>query len=236
MVNRLMSKTGLLLAYFCVATILTQMIGVGYLVSTGRLDDEMTFQLRAVLQGINLAASSGGSTSALNQASAEPLSYADKLIQSDNQTLNMELRIQSIISQLALIQAERNKLTDQADHLRRLKLNFEEELEKRIAGATSRGLEEERRTFATMKPKQAKEMLRLRLEHVDGLNHVVDLFANLPIATRAKIVAEFKTPDELKQLDEILRRIARGGEEAVLFEETKRQIGKGGTAAPSAAP
>ena len=60
MVNRLMSKTGLLLAYFCVATILTQMIGVGYLVSTGRLDDEMTFQLRAVLQGINLAASSGG--------------------------------------------------------------------------------------------------------------------------------------------------------------------------------
>ena len=58
------------------------------------------------------------------------------------------------------------------------------------------------------------------------MNEVVTILVAMPIAKRAKIVSEFKTPDELQKLDEMLRLIRQGVPEVNLIDKTRSQIGE----------
>ena len=64
--------------------------------------------------------------------------------------------------------------------------------------------------WENIKPKLAKELI-LKMIDADEKEEVVGIFASMPIPKQAKIVSEFKTEDEQKKLDDILRRIREGG-------------------------
>ncbi len=53
---------------------------------------------------------------------------------------------------------------------------------------------------------------------------VVAILSAMPIAKRAKIIGEFKTDDESKKLEEVLRLIREGVPEVKVINQTQQQF------------
>jgi len=75
----------------------------------------------------------------------------------------------------------------------------------------------------TIKPKQAKELLVQMLEN-NEIDQVVLLLSGLSETKRAKILAEFKTPDENKRLSEVLRLIRQGQPGTSIADKAQQQF------------
>jgi len=218
----LAGKLGRLLLYFAAATLLAQLvIGTTWLAS-GRLNREKLLEMLAVIQGINLWEIKEDNQPVQRDVTSEQVSLERIAAQRALASRDMELREQALRGQFDQIQSQRRKLVTEREHQDRLEKAFAQRLEEEKQRTDNQGLEEAVETIVRMQPKQAKEVLRLRLDtkSEEELDQVVAILSAMPPAGRAKILKEFKTPDEIKQLDEILRKIEEGGPAAGTIEST----------------
>jgi len=91
----------------------------------------------------------------------------------------------------------------------------ENTLEQRIAQvkqeAENAGLEAVRRTLESLRPTQAKELIQEMLSRNEDAQ-VVTLLQGMNDSKRARIIAEFRTPEETAKIADILRRLRQGVE------------------------
>ena len=85
-----------------------------------------------------------------------------------------------------------------------------------------------------MQPKQAKDQLdedarRSEDPNDDPMEDMVRILKAMPLDKRKKILQEFKTPEEIEKLHEILRIIRLGGSDTELLQETRNQLQQQGT-------
>ena len=81
--------------------------------------------------------------------------------------------------------------------------------------------------LTSAKPKQAKEFLWAMLSR-NEIKDVVSLISPMPDAKRAKIIAEFKTADEIKKIDEVLRLIREGEPITEVAAGTQQKLNRNG--------
>ena len=228
--GRWIAKLGPLVGYFCTATVISQLIGISYLIVGGQIDANKWLDVMAVVHGIDLAALTA-SDEITAESSREQISLADIHAQRIIRTRNLELREEALKGQLSLIREQKRKLVEGSGKLDRLSKAFKAQVDKKREEVEKAGQENEVQTMIKLNPTQAKEILRRRL--TDGqLKSVVTLLANIPIANRAKIVTQFKTPEELDQLNEILLQMRKGGQEAELIDQIQDQLNKQQAATP----
>jgi len=220
--GRLLGKLLALFAYFCVATCVTAAAGVAYWRASGKLDDERVKRIVAAAQGIDLAAPAKEVKKEENPDREEP-SFEELEEARELKARNLEVREHSLKSGLDRIRFEKDKLTEEKDRYTRLKSTFEEELEILHRGAVSSGKESVRLIWENIKPKQAKEQIMQMLD-AGEMSDVVTILAAMPIARRAKIIGEFKSPDEAEKLGEVLRLIRQGVPQVNLIERTQEQV------------
>jgi hypothetical protein len=139
------------------------------------------------------------------------------------QSRQLELREQSLKSGLERVQFAQKTLSEEKDRYERLKTAFENQLAALGDGAKSAGRENVRLIWENIKPKLAKEQILQMLESQE-INEVVAILSSMPIAKRAKIISEFKTPGETAKMDEILRLIRQGVPETNLIDKTRSQV------------
>ena len=89
--------------------------------------------------------------------------------------------------------------------------------------AAAAGTDNVLQTLQTLKPKQAKELLAQRLDKGE-INVVVKLLSGMTDSKRAKIIAEFKSVDEMKQIGDVLDRIRQGQPTAEVLDNTGKRI------------
>ena len=70
-----------LISYVCVATVMTAVLGYGYLRSQGKLDDEQMFRLVALLHDIDLEEITQSQQPSPDNIPAEESSYEDRQVQ-----------------------------------------------------------------------------------------------------------------------------------------------------------
>jgi len=86
------------------------------------------------------------------------------------------------------------------------------------------GLETVRAILGTIKPQQAKEQLVGMLK--DGeLDQVVAILSEMSDSKRAKIIGEFKTPEENEMIGQVLEHLRKGGQLSELANEALNQAG-----------
>ena len=140
-------------------------------------------------------------------------------------TRNLELREQSLARQ-----RRRKCKPNSASWPRRrsgcwhLRNGFQGDLAALEKGAVANGREDARRTLEALKPKQAKELLVQMLDQKE-IDEVVILLAGMTEGKRAKIIAEFKTPAEVEQIGDVLRRIRQGIPAANMAENNEKKMG-----------
>jgi len=223
MIARLLSLLTTLVASVSVATVIAAGILGTYYTRAWQLDREKLLVMLAVAQGADLEALVRDGRAATEAPSTEQPSYEQILEARAAKTRNLELREQALRSGLAQLQTEERKLAEGRKQFQQLRESFQGELAAVEKGATAAGREDARRTLETLKPKQAKELVAQMLESKE-LDDVVLLLEGMAEAKRAKIIAEFKTPSELDQVGEVLRRIRQGLPAAGVADNTQRQL------------
>ena len=208
------------IAYFCIATVLAQGALFGYLWSRGILNQEKLTQMAWVARG----ESPGGKRNAdKHDAPKATVTLADIEASRSLRLRQLELREQAAHNVLKQVRFETEDLTITKERFDRVYEAFKKQLGQDKVAAIARGNENARLLLESIKPKQSKELIMEMLK-ADEIDEVVTLFEAMPIAKRAKIAAEFKTEEETKKLDEILRRIRKGLPDSALIEQTQQSL------------
>lgn len=221
--GRLLGMIAALVAYLSVATVLAAASGLVYLRASGKLDAQKLAHVVALLQGLEIPDKQPEKQAEEKALDSEQPSYDDREKTRQLHSRALEMRELALKSGLERIRFEQRVLTEEKDRYERLKVAFEEQLAALRDGAKSSGRENIRLIWENIKPKLAKEQILEMLE-ANEINEVVAILSAVPIAKRAKIVSEFKTPDETGKLDEILRLIRQGVPETNLIDKTRSQI------------
>ncbi len=210
-------------AYLCVATLVAEVAGVVYLRTNGQLNDERIERLIAAARGLDAKETKTEQADDTKPNDLEQPSYEDREQTRELQSRNLELREQALKSGLDRIRFEQSKVAREKEIYDALENAFDTQLDALRTKALSSGRENVRMIWENIKPKQAKQQILEMLENQE-MNEVVTILSSMPIGKRAKIVSEFKTPEETAKLDEILRLIRSGVPEVNLIDKTLSQI------------
>jgi hypothetical protein len=224
--GRLLGLLVTLFVYLCVGTVLTGLILAGYALNKGYLNKEKITKIIAVAQGTDTASADA---TALSTDIAKPAETTEQtsIDEIENrrsvQSRDLELREQSLHSGLDQLRFEQRKMLDEKKTYDSLKTNFEKQLAELQTGAQATGRENIRLIWENIKPKQAKEQI-LQMIAAGEQADVVAIMSAMPIAKRAKIIGEFKTDEESKKLEELLRLIREGVPETKIINQARQQI------------
>lgn len=216
--GRLLSAGATLIVYFCAATLIAGLAVVAYVWSTWKIDQTKTLRILAIARGEEPAVPELKEEKKKAQPSGEQVSYEEILNRRAVKLRDLELREQALTLALDEVKFQQQELADSRQQEQQQMTQFASELKALKEGAGATGRELVRRTLETVKPKQAKEQLLVMLEN-NETDEVVLLLANMPENRRAKILTEFKTPEENKKLADVLRRLREGQPEASLIDK-----------------
>ncbi|NJO37424.1 MAG: hypothetical protein HC871_07105, partial [Rhizobiales bacterium] len=144
-------------------------------------------------------------------------------------SLDLDLRESAIDKSLGDLRNLEKNLKTESDRLDGWKKSFDERLSRLQSAATDTSLLEVQRTLEAIAPKQAKEQILLMLKEPataadNPMQDIVTIFKAMPLDKRRKILAEFKTEEEIKQLADILQQIRLGEPDAGLLRDARSQL------------
>ncbi len=216
----MLRNLGSLLALLAIATIITQAIGLAVLAYQGRLSTNNVAQIAAILHGVDLLSQRDNNQ---DPPLVAAVSIEEILEARAMQSRQLELRAQNIEDRAA--EAQRLQLQLQQDLLlyQQARQHFEQKLNDWEQGEKAQALAATVTLLGRMKPKLAHELLLEMLKNHE-MDAVLTLLKELPVDKQSKIVAEFKEPEEVRLLADILRRLREGEPQADLADETRRRL------------
>ncbi len=223
MMQRIVATLAQLLVWFAVATLLAQVLLLGFAVRSWGLDRDRLIQILALAQGVDLFAMRESALVRAEDVAVEQVSFDEIRETRALKYRNLERREQALASALAQLRTEQQNLAEERRRFNTVRNAFEAELSGLREGALAQGLDEVRRILETVRPAQAKVQLMEMLGN-DELDTVVVLLAEMPDQKRSKIIGEFKTPQEQAMIAGVLRRILEGVPDAELAAETREGL------------
>jgi len=221
--GRLFKILGSLFVYLCVGTVIAAAFIGGYAASHGYLTKEKLVRMADVARGI--------------EAAPTPIMQATKEIEPPDQpsfddierhrgikARNLELRELAIEDGMKRVYFEQKKLNESYDRYKLLRDSFNQAvLDVDKNKAIKEGQDKIRQIWENMKPKQVKDQI---LQMIDSgeMNEVVTILSSVNTNKQAKIIAEFKTDDETKKLDEILRLVRHGVPDVLPIDEAREKL------------
>jgi hypothetical protein len=212
-----------------VGTFVSLVIVLGMLWWKGALADERIYAMLAALQGIK----AGPPPEKPIDPDAEQPSFNQVLEARLVASLDLDLRENAIDKSLGELRTLESQLRTESKRLDDWKTSFDRRLADLQTAATDASLLELQRTLEAIQPKQAKEQLLKMLAEPKSvtdnpMEDIVRILKAMPLDKRRKILAEFKTPEEVEQLHEVLRVVRLGGSDTELLQETRSQLQQGG--------
>lgn len=231
MISRLASLAMGALLYFSLGTLIAEGIIVGYVWSKWDLNREKVARLVDVARGIEQQAANGPAPPPADEPGPEQASFGQVVEARAVKDKNLQLREQALANALVQFQAEQDRFADREKQFKLDRTAYETKLAAAAQSARTVGQEDVRRILQTIKPKQAKEFFQSMLENKEQ-DEVVVLLSGMTDSKRAKILAEFKTAEETKKIEDVLRLIRKGAPEAPLAQQALDQLRPGNRTAP----
>jgi ACT domain-containing protein len=204
---------------FCIGTVVTQMILLGYFVWRGSFNADTGTKMVALLNGIDITGDRLVRILSKADASEQP-DFEEILSARAMASLDMDLKLRSQ-------RAFDDELTKQATDLQEAQTRFDKrreafdrKLDEVKKGAQEEGMREVIRTLQALAADQAKDQL-LKIYNDQEIDNVVVIIQGIPIDKRKDILAEFTLPDEAEKLHEILKRIGDGLPTTQLIDQAR---------------
>ncbi len=222
---------GALLVAFCIGTVISLAVIASMLWWKGVLTDERIYGMLAALQGIKPPPPP--KLTALDTDAEQP-SFEQILNARLRASLDLDLRESAIDKSLGDLRTIETALKSESSRLDSWKQSFDKRLTDLQSAATEASLREVQQTLEAMPPKQSKDQLMKMLAEPktptnDPMEDVVRILKAVQLDKRKKILQEFKTPEEIEKLHDILRVIRTGGTDMELIDDTRKQLQQQGT-------
>lgn len=217
------------LAYFSVATVLAQIALMGMLYARGNLTQAKAVDLVAISNDVDLESMWHRLEAASKPVEFEQVSFEEVLTARKHLSLDLDLR--EIAADKGLIDVRQLGvlLEEERQQYDALKYEFDQNFENVRQGAVDEGLREVQRQLESVDAKLAKDQILRILSNPDippdtSMNFVVAMFKNMPLERKKKIMGEFKTPEDRKQLNMIISQIRIGVPDVEVIRQTRNQF------------
>ena len=228
--RRLLGGMVTMLIYLAAATMLAELMLVGYMAVRWDITRERMVQILALAQGVDLFEIKEKAMVKAEQAAIEQVSYPEILERRALEFRDLERREQALQDAIEQLRFDRRKLAKEQKRYEQIRKTFDAELAKMRGGALAEGLDEVRRILESIKPDEAKAQI-LQMFEDNQLDTVVLLLRDMPDRKRSRIIGEFQTQQEQKKINEVLERLLDGvpdGEVAEAAQERMDQAAKQG--------
>jgi hypothetical protein len=204
--TRLIQMLFALIAYFCVATMISLTLGIGYLWQSDRLNDEKVFRMVALLQDVELHHPTETHTKSADEIPPEEPSLDALMQQRQIQDRDFEVKMLALQRGRQEYDDRLQQLAVQTVRYDRLAQEWQTRWKKQEELTTQENLAKVVSQLEQVKADQGKTLLMLWIN--DGrLDDVILLMNKMSKNKLSRILKTFDTQEELDKLHEIHQRI-----------------------------
>ena len=199
-----------LIAYVCVATVVTGGVGLGYLRHSGKLNDEKVFRMMAIFHDVDLEEVRAAESAERQEVPDEEMSYDEQQRHLQIATLQHDAKRKELadsldafdfrFSQLSTATERYNQLSDKVQ-------KFLEEQRQQVMDNSLRGVREQLRML--IPKKQAKPIL-IKMIQAGNLDEVIQLLGSLPPRSQESILKTFDQEEDIEMLYQLTQRMLSG--------------------------
>ncbi len=211
--------------YTCVATMLALGLGLGYLWTTGKLSSEKAFKILAVVHDVEIVGPLV-EQAADEEDTPEQLSYSDIEKLRDIRSRDLDLKIVAMNKGIEELRWRRALLTEDKTRYELIKAAFEKTLAELSGTSTRQGFANNRQIWETIPPNIVKQQIMAMVDEQE-IDDVVIILADMPNAKKGKIIQQFTEPNEVKVMDDILRKIRLGLPMKPVIDQARLDIQSG---------
>ncbi len=198
-----------LIGYVSTATVITIVLGVGYLFYTDRLNDEKTFRMVALMQDVDLQQLSEAQRGSEPEVPPEELSLNEVVQRQQVLDRNYEVKLLSLQRGRQEYEHQLQQLKEQTERYDRLAQDWQNKLRQREELTTQENVGKVVRDLEQVRPAIAKDLL-LRWLDEGRMDDVILLMSKMSESKLSKILKTFETAVELDKLHSIHERMING--------------------------
>lgn len=198
-----------LVAYLCVASVISLAAGIGYMWYAGLLNDEKVFQIVAILHDIDLQQIAQKEHTTDGEVPPEEQSLTALVYQQQVQTRNFEIKLLALQRARQEYDHRLQELKLQTERFDRFAQDWQKKLKQQEEISSQENLATVVSQLEQLSPEVAKESL-MRWIDEGRMDDAILLMSKMSESKLAKILRTFETDQELDKLHEIHRRIISG--------------------------
>jgi len=202
-----------LIGYLSVATVITGMLGYGYLRQSGKLDDERMLQVLAVLHDVDLDAIEHAEDRPETIVPDEEMSYEQQQEQLRIATLQFDAKRKELSESLATFDYDFKKLNAATARYNQLAGEVENELQRQRDSLMTESVRKGREAIEMMIPnKQAKLIIKEMIQKGE-IDLVIKILSSMAKRKQQTILQTFVgTEEDIDILYRITEKMLAGGE------------------------
>lgn len=213
-----------LIAYVCVATVITLALIFAYLWHSERLTGEKVFRIVALMQDVDLQQiSAAQQKKAGDEVPPEEMSLNEVMHRQQVQDRNYEVKLLALKSGKQDFDKSLHDLNEQRDRYDRMVADTQSRLKQQQELTTQENVAKVVSQLEQVKPEVGKDSLMKWVEE-DRMDDAILLMSRMSESKLKKILQAFQTEKELSKLHEIHLRIMSGGPEAQRLQKALNEL------------
>jgi hypothetical protein len=193
-----------LIGYLATATVITVVLGVGYLWRTERLTDDKMFRVVALLQGVDLQQIADAQKKTAEEIPPEEASMDAVVGHQQILDRNYEVKLLELQRGRQEYDHRLQQLKEQSERYDQLARTWQDKLTQQEQLTSQENMAKVVSDLEQVKPSIAKDLL-MRWINEDRMNDVITLLGKMSENKKGKILNSFTTPEELDKLHQIHR-------------------------------
>jgi len=212
-----------LIAYFCVATVITLALIVGYVWHTDRLNDEKVFRIFALLHDVDLQQIAQSQMKRSDKVPPEEPSINEVLHQQQVQDRNFEVKLLALQRGKQDYDHRYQQLKKEIERYDRIAQDWQSKLKQETELTNQENVAKVVSQLEQVRPEVGKEEL-LRWISEGRMDDAIVLMSKMSETKLGKILKTFETDTELDTLHEIHERIIGGNSETEQLEKALDEL------------
>jgi hypothetical protein len=206
-----------LIAYVCVATMITLALGLGYLWQTDQLNDEKVFRIVALLQDVELHPPVEADEGSHDEVPPEEASLEDVAHRQQLRDRNYEVKLLALQRGRQEYDLRLQDLEVKTERYDRLARDWQSRLKEQEELVSQENLAKVVSQLEQVKPDKGKALLMLWINE-GRMDDAILLMSKMSESSLKKILKTFETDEEIERLHEIHERIIGSGSTPKLQE------------------
>lgn len=208
-----------LVAYLCVGTVISALLGYGYLRHSGRLNDETMFRIMALLHGVDLDALAAESVQSADGVPPEEPSFAVQQAQIQAATLHFDAKRKQLSDSLVDFDYQLKRVSEATERYALLRTTVENFLKQQGERLKNSDMANVRTQLELLAPKKQAKPILIQYIEAGEIDKVILLLGSMKERSRRDILLTFDTPEDVKMLFEIQQHMLSDNPAMALINE-----------------